>query len=429
MLLAPFRWFARNFGALLLALALAFVVWVSAVVTADPNEEQILQNVGIKIIGQDPGLLLVGESQNQIDLTLRAPKSIWSQINNTPELVSAWVDLSGLGAGEHVVDVEVQVDISPTRIILVDPQEVRVTLEPLVSREFPIKLVINGELPLGYRQGTPELQPVKGVVSGAESVVRRVAGLTVTLNIGGAIDTIARNVDLVAVDENGSVVSNLTITPKAVMVTQPISLLGGFKNVVVKVVTTGQVADGYRLTNISVSPPTVTLFSDNPLLIEDIPGFMETLPVDLTGLSDDFETNVSLNLPQGVRVVSDLNVLVQVSVAAIEGSITLTVPVEVEGLSPELVAQISPMTVDIIVAGPLNILENLAPEDFRVVVDLSGQPAGTYQRPPQVVQLPAQVRVQTTLPETIEVVIEVAPTPEPNLTVTGTPQVVATPTP
>jgi YbbR domain-containing protein len=95
------------------------------------------------------------------------------------------------------------------------------------------------------------------------------------------------------------VIPDVTVTPRVAHITQPVSLLGGFKNVVVKVVTTGKVEEGYRLTNISVSPLTVTLFSDDPQLIEDIPGFVETLPVDLTGLQDYYETVVSLNLPEG----------------------------------------------------------------------------------------------------------------------------------
>jgi len=198
---------------------------------------------------------------------------------------------------------------------------------------------------------------------------------------------------------------------------------------VVKVVTTGKVQEGYRHTNISVSPLTVTLFADNPQLIEDIPGFVETLPVDLTGLQDYYETVVSLNLPEGVRVVSDQRVLVQVSIAAIEGSLTLTVPVEVIGLAPDLAAVISPETVDIIVAGPLNILESLTADDFQVVVDLSGQPPGVYQRAPEVVRFPDEVRVQTILPETIEVEILVTPTSIPNLTGTASPTALPTTAP
>ena len=429
MFLAPFCWLARNFGTLLLALILAFVVWVSAVVNADPNEEGVFEPVTINVIGQDPGLLLVGDFRNDVSLTLRAPKSIWATINTNPDLVSAWIDLSGLGTGEHTVNVQLQADISPIRILDVDPEEVNVTLEPLLSKELPIELVIEGEPPLGYRQGEAEVEPQNAAVTGAESVVTQVAEVIARIDLTGAIDTIERDVELVAVDGNRNVIHDVTVTPRVVHITQPVSLLGGFKNVVVKVVTTGKVQEGYRLTNISVSPLTVTLFAENPQLIEDIPGFVETLPVDLTGLQDYYETVVSLNLPEGVRVVSDQRVLVQVSIAAIEGSLTLTVPVEVIGLAPDLAAVISPETVDIIVAGPLNILESLTAEDFQAVVDLSGQPPGVYQRAPEVVRFPEEVRGQTILPETIEVEILVAPTSVPNLTGTVSPTALPSPAP
>lgn len=433
MSLAPLRWLARNFSTLLLALILAFVVWVSAVVNADPNEEGVFGPVAINVIGQDSGLLMVGGFQNQVNLTLSAPRSIWARLNTHPELISAWIDLSTLGAGEHTVRVQVQVDISPIRILQVDPEEVTVTLEPLMSKELPIELVIEGEPPLGYRQGEAVIEPEQAKITGAASAVTQVAQVIARISLTGAIDTIERDEELLAIDGNRNIIPDVTITPGTAHITQPVSLLGGFKNVVVKVVTTGKVQDGYRLTNISVSPLTVTLFSDNPQLIEDIPGFVETMPVDLTGLQDYYETVVNLNLPEDVRAVSDQTVLVQVSIAAIEGSLTLTVPVEVIGLAPELAALISPETVDIIVAGPLNILEGLSAEDFQVVVDLSGQPPGIYQRAPEVVLWPEEVRVQTILPETIEVEILIAPTPSANpsgtVTPTSIPGLPATPTP
>jgi YbbR domain-containing protein len=198
-------------------------------------------------------------------------------------------------------------------------------------------------------------------------------------------------------------------------------------------VTTGQVANGYRLTNISVSPPTFTVFSNNPDLINELPGFVETLPVDINNLTEDAEISVGLNLPEGITTVREPTVLVQVSVAAIEGSLTLALPVEVIGLTPDLKAEISPETVDVIVAGPLNILDKLSPASFQVVLDLTALPPGVYQRSPVVVQAPDQVRVQTILPEIVEVKIEPAPTPtlSPTGLITTTIQTVtpAPPTP
>ncbi len=243
------------------------------------------------------------------------------------------------------------------------------------------------------------------------------------MNISGAIETINRSESVEILDANGEPVSGLSVSSKEIEILQPISLLGRFKNVAVKIVTTGQVANGYRLTNINVSPPTFTVFSEDPDLINDTPGFVETMPVDLEGLTEDAAISVDLNLPEGLTTVRDPNVLVQVSLAEIEGSITLTLPVEVVNLAPELSATISPETVDVIIAGPLFVLEQLSPENFQAVIDVSGLPPGIYQREVVVEKLPNQVRIQTTIPETVEVTIVIAPT------VSVTPVVLSTATP
>jgi len=417
----PFRWVINNFSILILAIVLALVVWVSAVITADPNEEQTYGPVQIEIIGQGSGLLLVSENPEQVYISMRAPRSIWEQMNNDPELVEAWIDLSGLGPGEHIVDVNTFVDINPIRYVKIEPQKIQLNLEQLARKEVPVELLVTGELPLGYKKGDPSLEPDRIVVEGPVSLVTQVTEALAHLDISGSTETIIRSITVDIIDESGELVSGVNLSPGLVNVSQPISLLGGFKNVAVKVVTTGQVANGYRLTNILVAPPTVTLFSDDPQLIDQIPGFVETLSVDLTDLSDDIEISVGLNLPEKVSAVLDPTVLVQVGVAAVEGSLTLSLPMDVIGLSPDLVANISPNTVDLIVAGPLNVLDRLTPDDFQIALDLNGLPPGVYQRAPIVESLQDQIRVQTTLPETVEVTIELAPTATPTATMLTSP--------
>jgi len=423
---AALRWFGENFLTLLLALILAIAVWVSAVVATDPNEEHTMRPVSLEVIGGAPDMILVEPITDQARLTIRAPKSIWTQLNSSPSLAHAWVDLTGLQPGEHTLDVKVRIDIRPTQLVRVEPASVSIRLEPLVRREIPVELTIKGELPIGYKQDTAQIQPQQITVSGPQSVVARAAHAHVEINLSGAVETIERTILVEILDENGAPVDGLTVSPSEVNVIQPISLLGRFKNVAVKIVTTGQVANGYRLTNISVSPPTFTVFSNNPELINELPGFVETLPVDISDLTEDAEISVGLNLPEGITTVREPSVLVQVSVAAIESSMTLSLPIEIVGLAPDLQAGISPETVDVIVAGPLNVLDKLSPDDFRVILDLTGLPPGVYQRSPVVDQSPEQVRVQTILPEIVEVKIVLAPTPtlSPTGLITGTLQTV-----
>jgi YbbR domain-containing protein len=425
--MSTIRWLVRNVSTLLLSFILAVTVWASAVVTADPNQEELFGPAPIEQLGQAADLVITNEIPDQAILTIKAPRSIWDQLKNNPGKVKVWIDLTGLAAGEHTVVVNTKVDLSPLRIIKVEPAVIDLILEQLTTKIMPVDLQVIGEPPLGYRKASPDITPGQVTVTGPASAVERVNKISASLDMTGASQSVKAVVPVRAVDANGALVSDVVLTPKEVIIHQPISIMGGYKNVAVKVMTTGQVASGYRLTNISVTPPTVTVYSTDPQLVNELPGYVETIPVDLTGLTDDTEFNVAINLPPGISLVSEPSVLVQIGVAAIEGSLKLTVPVESLGLSPTLKAIISPATVDIIVNGPLPVLDTLSPASFRAVVDLTNLPEGTYQIEPKLDLIPQAVQIQAILPETVEVVIVLAPTETPTQPATSTPRVVIPP--
>jgi YbbR domain-containing protein len=424
------RWLAKNLGTLLIAFVLAVIVWVSAVVASDPNEEHILaRSVPIEIIGQDPGLQIMDELPQNVTLVLRAPTSVWTQLNNDQSSVRAWVDLSNLGPGEHIVPVQVQITPRLVRLIRQDPASLPINLDPIISQVFPVNLIVQGEPPVGYQAQTPVLEPSEVTVTGPESLVSLVNEARVRVDITNKTQTIITDETPLLLDVEGKIVSGLTVTPEKVTITQPITLLGGYRYVIIRPVSVGQVASGYRLTNIFVSPVGKIVFSSDPELVNNLPGYVETQPIDLTGKEDDFETLVELNLPAGISVVGDPKVLVQVSIAAIESSLAISLPVEVIGLAPGLEAIVAPTTIDVILTGPVPVLNTLGPADVRVVVDLSGYDEGTYQVIPVVNILPEQVEKVSMLPATVEVTITVASTPVQTATPFGTVIPSRTPTP
>jgi len=424
------RWLAKNLGTLLIAFVLAVIVWVSAVVASDPNEEHILaRSVPIEIIGQDPGLQIMDELPQNVTLVLRAPTSVWTQLNNDQGSVRAWVDLSNLGPGEHIVPVQVQITPRLVRLIRQDPASLTINLDPIISQVFPVNLIVQGEPPVGYQVQTPVLEPSEVTVTGPESLVSLVNEARVRLDITNKTQTIITDEIPLLLDVEGKIVSGLTVTPEKVTITQPITLLGGYRYVIIRPVSVGQVASGYRLTNIFVSPVGKIVFSSDPQLVNNLPGYVETQPIDLTGKEDDFETLVELNLPAGISVVGDPKVLVQVSIAAIESSLAISLPVEVIGLAPGLEAIVAPTTIDVILTGPVPVLNTLGPADVRVVVDLSGYDEGTYQVIPVVNILPEKVEKVSMLPATVEVTITIASTPVQTATPFGTVIPLRTPTP
>ncbi len=414
----PVRWFGRNLSTLLLAFILALVVWVSAVTAADPNQERTYQ-VQIEIMGKDTGMEMVGELPDRILITLYAPRSVLDQLTREGGALRAWIDLSGLEPGARIIPVQYQMppDVSPVRLVEVNPESVELVLEKLISQTIPIQTDVQGEPALGYQAGSPKWSAHEVVISGRSSTIEQVAIVAASLDISGANHDIEMTLTLIPRDADGKRVSDITLVPEKITVTQSITLRGGYRNMVVKVITIGQVADGYRQTNISVSPPNVMVFSADPALIDRLPGYIETEVLDLTNIADDIETLLALNLPEGVSIIGDPNVLVQVGVATIEGSITVSRNVEIIGILPELAAQASPASVEVIIYGPIPTLETLTDLDVRVVIDLTGLEPGVYQLPPEVIILPDRIRLQVISPETVEVTIVEAdtltPTPSP----------------
>jgi len=407
-MLNSLRKFIRLLPILLTAFILALAVWISAVTANDPIVEKTYPtSVPVEVIGQDSNLIVTSPMPVSVSLVLSAPQSIWNLPLTETDAVRAVVDLSGLEPGTHTLPIQVQIVPRPVRKVVQSPLNVTLTLERLAVKELPVNLVTRGSPAIGYLAGVPVISPVMVTVTGPATQVDRVTRVRATLDINQANQTINRTIGLVALDANEAAVTGVTIVPQEVTVSQEISQRFGYRNVVVKVVVTGQVANGYRLTNISVFPPAVTVFSADPQVVSDLPGFVETVPLDISGAKDDLDVSLALDLPDGVSVVGDqVEVLVRVGIAAIESSLTLpNVPVEVTGLQPGLRATVSPENVTVIISGPVALLDRLKATDVRVVVNLSQFIAGTYQVEPEIEILIPELSAESVLPETIEVTI------------------------
>jgi YbbR domain-containing protein len=407
------RRFAANLRTFLLALVLSLSVWVSSVTSADPDEVRVYpEAIPLEIIGRDPSLIITSEVPREVEVTLRAPRSVWEQLTAQDEAVQATLDLSGLGAGDHRVDIQFRVLVRPYQIVLANPEAVSVVLEPTATRTLPIDISLSGLPAIGYQAGDATISPTEVVISGPESIVNQAVRARVFINLDGVRENIEQSNPVQVVNEDNIVIGGLTITPETVQVNVPVSQQGGFRDVAVKVVVIGQIAAGYRLENISVFPPVITIFASDPELVNNLPGIVETQPLDLQDAEEDITTRLALNLPEDVTIVGAQTVQVTVGISPIQTSLTLlNQPIDVIGLTEGLAVQIFPETVDVIISGPLPVLDALTPQDVIVTVDVTGLGLGTHQLVPVVDVLVDNVEVESILPGTIEVVISPPGTP------------------
>jgi YbbR domain-containing protein len=397
----------NNLPTLLTALMFAVGVWIFAVTQADPTVTQTYpQPIDIEIIGLDPNLTIVNEISEQVTLTIRAPSSIFNQLENDRNLINVTLDLSGLDSGVHTLTPQVNINLSPTEVVRMNPGTVFIKLDSIISRQFPIQVEVIGNPAIGFEVNTPELSQDTAAISGPESIVSAIEEVIAEVNIVDASEDILRTVDLIALDAQNNEIEGVTLTPDNVQVSIPVTQRGGYRTVVVKIVTSGQIESGYRLTNIFSNPPTVTIYSSDPQQVESIPGFVETTPINLNGANQDMEIRVSLNLPEGINVVGSQNITVQIGIDPIESSVSFSnIPLQIEGLAEGFEATVSPESVDVFLSGPIDLLEELSPTTLVVLINLEDRDPGTYTLAPEVILENGNIMVDAILPNTIEVTI------------------------
>lgn len=433
--------FFSQLGTFILAFGMAFLVWVAAIREADPIvTKNFSQRVPVKIIPPRGSLFVVNQDAlpTDVQVSIRAPESVWQ--NLTLSRIRATLDLSSYDAGFN--DVPIRVELLEKRAIVatVIPSEVGVELEPLAEKSLPVTINVLDSPAQGYYNRTAIASPGEVTVKGSAAAVAQVATILAEISIDGSKETMKKVVSLSARDNNGNIVLDVELDPSESLITVPIEQRFGYRDVSVKANVQGQPASGYWVSSISVDPATVTLVG-GPSVLKDVAGFVETTPIDITGATADVVKRVPLNLPPGASVVVDGNaenadtgrsVLVTVGVSALTGGRTVQVGLTVQGVRQDLQWQAAPDTVEVILSGPLPILQDLQPDDITAIVDVFGLSAGVYRLQPEVVH-PDGLVVSSLLPDTIEITLsritQLTPTVTPTPRETGTPTFSITPTP
>jgi YbbR domain-containing protein len=419
-----------------LALILAVLIWIVASRENDPTRVDTFPSaIPLTLVNQPPGTLVYDQTADSVRVNLRAPESMWEQL--TADQVKAELNLAGQPYGRVTAPVHVQVANRAVQVVRIEPATVDLDFEPITEQSVPVRITRTGEPALGYAVGLSSTTPSQVLVRGPASFVARVAMVAGTTSVQGAREKIEQNVRLSALDKDGNPVGFVTLSPESVQSSVDIEHLGGFRDLAVKVIVRGQVAPGYRISNITVSPPIVTVFGAAQA-IDQSPGFLETAPISVTNAQDDVTERVPLNLPGGISLLGDPAVQVTVQVEAIQGGLTIQAQLTVQGLAQGLEAKLAPETIDVILTGPLPKLQSLKADDVRVVVDVGNLGPGTYQITPQAIA-PQGIVAETMLPATIQVTLgpvgtlNLSPIATPTVTPTRTkstlPRPTLTPTP
>lgn len=401
-----------------LSLVIALFLWGWVTVRQDPVETQRYAEIVITA-PELPGTAQIVTSLPRANVSITDVSSALDRISRSD--IAVTLDTTPVdGPGSYELDVIVNTTRS-VRDIRVSPDAVRVEVENVVSRNFPLSIEsqVLTEDARRIADVRPEVSEV--TVSGTESNVNRIARVVLPVAVQNQTTSFVEMIEPYAIDDGNQRIQEVSILPAHVRTEVQLERSGKTVSVVPQI--TGAPAEGFIVQQQVAIPATVIVDGPEELLNELL--FVYTEPVDISGATRSISEDVELEpLPEGVTLVEPANdaLEVRVSIAATGGQSNVIPDMEIEvvGLRDGLTASVDPESVDVSISAPPDALNALQASDISAVVDVAGLGPGVYTLDPEVI-VPENVTVTRLEPNRVIVIVSGPDgTPPPGAT-PGTP--------
>lgn len=381
----------NNLGLKIFALILSILLWcyIYFVYGAKINKTASIQ-VQVTNVPQD---LSVSLSDNYINVTFAAPARIADQVEKNIRIV---MDLSNIGPGTFTRKINVD---SPkeVEIISVNPDEIEISVEKIITKEFPIRGVMDGKLANGNIIGKPEITPQVVTVQGVESIVNSIKEAIVEINIDNATSDIYGSSEIKLINKSNEQIEDLIMSSRIASFHVPVISSDVTKFVPVIPEFNGH--SKFAIKEVKITPQIAKITGKGEIIskIDSI----ETEPINIDGLSENISINPKLKALEGLKI-EPTSVTVEITV---EEEITVTfdnIPVQTINLKEGLKASLDVETVKVIIAGRKSILESI--KSIEAQLDLKGLNTGEYILSVSIKNIPNSIYVRI-YPEKINVKI------------------------
>ncbi|MFD2170077.1 YbbR-like domain-containing protein [Tumebacillus lipolyticus] len=392
------RFLKNNTLVKIMSAVLAVLLWLivhqsdeSTTSTGLTSQPQQQLEKKVEVMYDERNFSLVNDPK--VTLTLRGSYLDIMNAVAQGDSIKAVADASKLGVGVH--EVPVYVTGAPSGVSI-ENTKVKVELEAVENREFPVQLRMKGKPGEGMVAGDALVSPKTVIVTGAKSALNSVDQVVAQISLDEAKEAIQTSVPLTAVDKAGKQVEGVRLSRDRAEVSVPI--VKPSKSVPLRLQFKGELAPGYAVQSVEQSG-TVTLYgsADTLAKIDSFPAPV----IDLTGLSKTTKLTLTLTEAEGVTGIQPKQIAVEVVIVEATKRTFTDIPVKVTGLkageSYKLLGSSDLVTVT--VEGAKNKLDALTAQDINALLDLSNQPAGE-----------GEVRVVVTTPSFVKTVEVTPPT-------------------
>ena len=419
------KW-TNNLGLKVLSLLVSCLIWLVVTNTNDPESTQVYKNVPITIKNQDTitnanKTFTVVDGVDKINVYVTARKSIRAALNSGSFTVKA--DMENYNEALGTVPLEISCEDARIRQedLRIIPSSLKINMEDKVEQNFGVAVVTTGKADKGYELGKTTIVSGDTIrIAGPQSLINIIGKVTILLDITN-MNTDSTNLYPIRIeDKNGAALTDGQMGNLELKDSNGVSLQNNsaevrteiwkvYNDIPLKANVTGEVAPGFKVSSITLSPQTINLVATEEA-IDELGGEL-TLKDDISveGLTEtqDYtvDLNDTLNQYDSIRLETDISSAITVHVGIDEvGSKTFQMPISDIIMhntpadkklifSPADAISISVKTTDDTESGDIDI----ALDDITAEIDLkSCEINGSYTLP-----------VEITLPQGYELVNEV----------------------
>lgn len=383
----------------------SFVLWLYIRNIQNPLTNHVIRYVPVEITNievlEENKLVLLPNQEFNISLTVKGAATSVYQINKTKDFkIVADLSKYALKAGENTIPVEIKE--APNNISIVNSENlwIKIQIDNLEEKELPITPNILGDLPAGIHAGEATVEPKTINVYGAKQFVDKVTGVVANVDAASIESDVNKSAELYAVDANGNVVKEVTLSETNANVKIPISK---GKIVPVEAKVTGAVNNG-SLQSVEVEPKNVEISGDGNQLA-DI-GVIYTSPIDLSQISESTTLQVKLQIPDNLKLSTDtVNVKINVVVNKTLQK-NVSVPINYTNPPEKSTITLGQDTVQIVLSGSEADINSLDASKISANIDLTGLAEGEHTLPINIVGIPDNLRKVSQSLESVKVTIK-----------------------
>lgn len=369
----------NNIALKLISLFFAAIFWIVVVNIDDPEVTRSISGIPVNVL--DEGVIT---NQNQVyeivsgdmvAITVTGPRSQVDKMTRDDFLAEApFSEKSNVDAVPIYVSFR-NSKYEKTCEINQKTRTMKLQVENIVSKSYEININNTGNEIAGYMIGKESLSPSTVTVTAPESIINVISKVQVNLDVSGHTESFNEELTIMYYTETGSVIPMGEHVNVSTETTNVSVQMYSIKEVPLKFGSTGTVAEGYELVEITGNKQTVKIAGTAVNQIESIE-FPNEL-INISGASQDVVVNIDVaaQLPGGTTLVDEENDSVVTVTAKIEQLIrhTYNLPIseiDMHNLSDDLKAEFMEQSISFRLTGRQSVHDTFTMGDLNAYVDL-----------------------------------------------------------